>query len=118
MKKTIAVKNLRVFGQRIPDTVFRAVAEQLLPGPDPATSELKNGAKSKAQTLAALCRTDGVWRARVKAAASAAMSQAALEAAKAAGWIDTAADELAVWEEVVRVEGPTSTLHGWAALHV
>jgi hypothetical protein len=87
MRTPIKIRNLRLFGQRIPDTVFRQVAAELLDGPEPTANQLKNGQPSKAQTLAALCRTDADWRAKVKAAAAVIMGKEAQETLKTSGWV-------------------------------
>lgn len=69
MKRKVSVKNLRVLGQRIPDAMFREIAEELIPGDGPTESQRKHGAASKAQMMAALCETDKSWRDRVQKAA-------------------------------------------------
>ena len=99
-RRKVSVKNLRVFGQRIPDGVFREIAAELLPGPDPTPNELKNGAPSKAQVLASLCETDPTWRKKTTAAAQREMSKDAKKAASKAGWIDPSdsdAETIAYW---------------------
>ena len=101
-RQKVSVKNLRVFGQRIPDGVFRKIADELLPGPDPTANDLKNGAPSKAQVLAALCETDPAWRKKTTAAAQREMSKDAKQAASKAGWIaptESYAETIAYWRE-------------------
>lgn len=93
-KRKVSVKNLRVFGQRIPDAIFRKIAAELLPGPDPTANELKNGAPSKAQVLASLCETDKVWRKKTTETAQREMSKEAKAEAAAAGWIAPSAADL------------------------
>ena len=102
-RRKVSVKNLRVFGQRIPDGIFRKIAEELLPGPAPTESELKHGAPSKAQVLASVCETDPAWRKKTIKAAQRYMSADAKQAATKAGWIapteNSDAETIAYWRD-------------------
>ncbi len=89
-KSRTAVKNLRIGGRRIPYNVWKAVAAELLEGPEPTRNEIKNGALSKASTLFELCQTDAEWRKKAKACASRLMSAEARKYAAERGWADEA----------------------------
>ena len=91
-RRKVTVKNLRVNGNRIPDSIWRKAAAKLLPGPDPTPNELKNGAPSKPMVLKGLCEVDSTWRKKAVKAAAEEMAVPIKAAAVKAGWIANSED--------------------------
>jgi hypothetical protein len=95
-RRKVSVKNLRVAGQRIPDGLFREIAEELIPGPGPTESQLKHGAPSKAQMQVALCTTDRTWRVRVQKAVLSRKTAETKKMAAEHGYVLPEGDETAL----------------------
>ena len=88
--RKVNLKNLRVNGNRVPQSVWDRVAEIMLPGPEPSEADKKHG-KSKSAVLKRIVATDATRRKQALQLCAEFMSADALADAKRAGWIPEAA---------------------------